>query len=254
MPLTESLRLHDGRFLGFYSLGSPCEPPSVRLVRHAWEVCQGDREAFITAISESWQTLSLYRTSHSVADVFGLCGNKKLAGLPAWSAALPWGSGSPHTVFRNLPKQTRKNRRSNGLLLPRRLSARSQMRLDAVMGARSHANQFFSLLTSISTNGFSPEPNPHDPMRVVALEHLGERCWHVLSGSHRLTVAAALGLGSIQAEVAETVYLREIRDWGNVANGSFAPEEAHEVFLNAINGIQSPMYQHLEDLLFSERR
>lgn len=104
------------------------------------------------------------------------------------------------------------------------------MDLEASQSGQRNYEQFADLVESVSTRGFSFEPNPRDPLLVDVLEDGNERTWSLHSGFHRTATLSALGHTYLYAGQRVVVKRENVSSWPQVVSGDFSESEALQVF------------------------
>lgn len=224
--------ISDGRTYGYSTLSAK-NWPLASMVSNAWLTSSRGTDwfTFRDVFCNQWKIYQNVLNVTSVGDYLGLArASRSQRALPHWAAVSPWDPMSLSEMYRWLPARVRKNRKSNGLDLPKIAFGKNLMRLDALHGANSHAVQYFELMHSISAEGFWESPNSSDPLLVKVLRKGASQRWMIWSGSHRVVSASVLEIEGVHGHVIEVVRREEAPYWPNVQNGCFAVDQALSIF------------------------
>lgn len=251
-PPLEFFDLASGRSFGHSTL-SPNRWPLASMVTTAWRASSGhDFDSFREVFVRQWSIFQGVLERTSAAEYLGLSDpSQTQRSIPHWGSVTPWDTKTLREMQSWLPGRVRKNRRANGLEVPWFLTGRRLMRFDALKGGESHAAQYFRLLISLNTKGFSTTLNGADPLLVIRLRRGSETRWLVWSGTHRTVSAATLGFEGIFAQVRQDVDLDDVAAWPNVLNGCFSPNQATSFFNDLFEGRELPYNRELLDALRS---
>lgn len=239
MECLGSLPLEKGRGLGFSAINQSTWPYGL-IVARALAKNPLSLGQFLDNFLPAWTTYQGWFREQSVGSFLGLPPGSRLSKIPAWAHVLPWSEKSPGEMMKWLPPRIRRNRRANGNRIGRLRTYRGIMLQDSLSSGPSHGKQFFELYESIKNQGLWSSCNPHDPYKVWLLEEGSDSRWMAYSGNHRTGVIAALGVTGVHAELRGSVSKSNLKDWPNVANGWFTPEEAETIFDRLFGGFMVP--------------
>lgn len=187
-------------------------------------------EGFEPRFLEAWTEYQRWLRGQSVADVLGLDRKSKLHRLPSWSVVMPWFERSPSEVKKWLPRRVVHNRQKHGYRFTVGMSGKKIMNRDSLEAGPSHSRQFRGLIESFLEHGFMDQCNSNDPFKVWILESESDWHWMLVSGTHRLTTAVAMGLEYVHAELEGTICREDVETWPGVVKGDFSVTEALHVF------------------------
>lgn len=218
----------------FHSLALPMQEelhPFVAAIARAMNA--NDAEAAIRPVLTEYYAAVCPR---SAVEAMG-CDPAEAPGLrdvPATGYLLPWWSRSVDDIVRGRDRAMR----LVGLQKRMKLSLEdgltafgpiSQAKLDLEVA------RLAGLVESLRRSGFVAQ-DKISPMRVTALRKDREYRWLVEEGQHRFAAAAAMGISSIPAAVAQIVRFEDAVHWPKVAGGIVSLAGAQDMFLRIFDG------------------
>ena len=150
---------------------------------------------------------------------------------PEWALVLPWDNLTIDQNYKIYLKKFLSKRKKLESLYQSSLEKKEDI-IYSDDAWKSHAEQFFELYNSISSEGF--KDIDLIPVNLFKYNDL-YRVSLSDDGNHRVRVAYVLGHKSIPFKIAKLVDFQSINNWQNVKNGLYSKTDAKEIFINYFN-------------------
>lgn len=173
--------------------------------------------------------------SKEVSEVNNFIHNKKLRNYPCWAMILPWEKNEISTIKQRYLSSFYLNRSQHGIKFKNKKFEEIKSMIYSLDHAKSHINQFTSLLKNIKTNGYI---NNYRDLPAALIFVKGKKwIWMMSSsGNHRAHIMSELNSKYIKCKIAGIIKYSELDKSPNVLNKLFTQNEAECIFNKVFKG------------------
>ena len=189
-----------------------------------------NKKKFIKTFKE--KIITIIKSPRTAGEAINLSNSKVLSSYPEWSLVLPWDDklieeNYSEYLIKFISKRKKLKKLYN--IIDTRL--RDNIIYDE-LAWESHAEQFFELIKSISSNGFRQS----NPVPVNLFKYNDSYKLSLSDdGNHRIRVASILGIKRVKLKIVKIIDFQDINNWTNVKNKLYSFEEAKKIFINYFN-------------------